>query len=338
MKLEFGSFTFSISALFIIGLVIIYFIWRKFRAQKLAAKSSVVTKKNTIAVVRVNGIILNNIESSPPLSRIHATYGDTVKERLETLAKNDKIIGCVVYFATNGGLVPGSISIAEGIEAFKKSKKPIFSFIDGISASGGVMGMVPADAIFAREGSLTGSIGIAGPTIQQFKDVTSLGDGLLGSRVDAKIDFYPLHAGEGKLFGSPFNYDNDKGRENFQEILDRSYESFLNHVAKYRNISVDSIRNAGAHIMDTTQALDVGLIDGVCTENVVLADLAKRCDLSIDDCVFKEFDQKVKPSFFDIFSSCTGYFPFVSPYKGCEDTRTYLQSQPLVAISQDLQR
>ncbi len=321
MEVTFSSFSFSISTfLIILSISIIAFFVRRRLNQRAEEKEEAAEKEipeNSIAILYVKGMILNNKEGLPsPIHPPGVTFGDNIYKKLIALSEDDRVVGCIAIFNTGGGLLPGSLQIANGIEHFRNSGKRIYALIDGLSCSGGVMGMAPAERIFSREGSFTGSIGVAGPTIPQYNQITSMGSGGLlgGDSVEANITISSLYAGKGKLFGSP-HQDNTKHElscDNFRGILDRSYEMFTKFVAKKRSIKQSDIMDFGAHVMDNHQALELGLIDSISNLAEIKEEILQACNLDESESNFHEVKHSSwkKDTFSGLFSKLLyGTFP-----------------------------
>lgn len=134
---------------------------------------------NTVLIFSVNGPILSSAQGIPRIAQQFSTFGDKVELALRAVAKNPNVIGAIARFNTPCGTILGSASIGRGIVAFKNAGKIIIAYVGEISASGGVWAMVSACHISADPHVLTGNIGVVGPTLHHYKDVTSLGSGLL---------------------------------------------------------------------------------------------------------------------------------------------------------------
>ena len=75
------------------------------------------------------------------------------------LADNDSVKALIVAIDSPGGSVAGGEGLHDAI-AHVAGKKPVVAVMGGTAASAGYMVAVPAARIFAREGTLTGSIGV----------------------------------------------------------------------------------------------------------------------------------------------------------------------------------
>ena len=126
---------------------------------------------NRLLNVELFGEILGTPPAAVPspfglFGSIGATYGYAVKQILAEAAKDDAIKGIFMHTTTPGGTIFGSMAIFEGIKKYQQDTgKPVVVFVEGISASGGIMATAGADAIYADQGSLVGSIGVNGGNV-----------------------------------------------------------------------------------------------------------------------------------------------------------------------------
>ena len=123
--------------------------------------------KNLLVSLPVEGVILGSPPqeiSASPMGWFNVTYGYSIQKALEKAAEDDQVKGIFLHVQSPGGTIFGSMAIFDGIKAFQKSTgKPVLVFIEGLSASGCVMAMVGADAIYADYGSYIGSNRCTGP-------------------------------------------------------------------------------------------------------------------------------------------------------------------------------
>src|ERR1700722_12334599 len=80
-------------------------------------------------------------------------------EAVTSLTDNDSVKALIVTINSPGGSVAGGEGLHDAI-ALVAQKKPVVAVMGGTAASAGYMVAVPAARIFAREGTLTGSIGV----------------------------------------------------------------------------------------------------------------------------------------------------------------------------------
>jgi protease-4 len=234
-----------------------------------------------LLMLRVQGPILG----TPPKDRTTAfflggfTYGYEVQQALEEAARNDEIKGVLVHLQTPGGTIFGSRAIHDGIKAYRDAtRKPVVAYIEGLSASGGVMAMVGATQIYADHGSLIGSIGVLGPQLLFFNRPVATDGGLLGSGIvtEGGIEQTMITAGRGKDLGNPFRRPTEEEVATLTRGIEHEYDQFVQHVAANRDIDPATIRDQmGAMIFDNDAAQDFGLIDGTASRGEAVGKLAE---------------------------------------------------------------
>lgn len=297
MEFTLSPFFFSISSgilYFLLSIALLAWFTRNSGKSDNYSFSDIETiDEDGVAVLNVTKPILNDPDgfSSPRfMKRKAAVFGREVEEALIDLADNPNIKGVVIKFDTPGGTIPGSKAIARGIE-YCREKKPVFAHIIGLSASGGVMSMVPATLISAEESTMIGSVGVRGPTLFYYSGVKSIGSGILGKSVEAEeIESETLSIGKGKSLGDPFAPKDEEAIESYRELLERAYDGFKSHIYRYRSeIENGSLEEIGARMLDARQAVDFGFIDMIDTERNIRESIADKIGVSVDDCKFLDF-------------------------------------------------
>ena len=119
------------------------------------------------------------------------------------------------------------------------------------------MAALATDRIFARRASITGSIGV----IYQSPNVTALLD-KLGIRME-EIKSDPLKASP-----NPFSPTSPEARAVIQDLIDDSYEWFLDLVKERRNFDEATARTlADGRVYSGDRALSVKLIDAIGSQD-----------------------------------------------------------------------
>ncbi|WKT81394.1 S49 family peptidase [Thermosynechococcus sp. PP45] len=288
--------------------------------------------RDRILRIDITGPILGspqNEEDSFFAPLVGVTYGYEVQRQLAEAAKDETIKAVFVNISTPGGTIFGSQAIAEGIRSYRAAtQKPLYAFIEGISASGGVWAMVTADRIYADHGSMIGSIGILGPSVFYYDRPTSLDNGLLMGGVTAnRIEERTLSAGRSKDIGNPFRRLTPQEIEVFQAGLEQEYSKFINHVAQARGIDPSVIRNKmGAMIFSNEQAQRYRLIDGTRSRPDTLSALASAAKLKEGEYALVRFRRDRSPLINQLFG-------VQSPPPAPETQQVWKQEQ-LCALSQ----
>lgn len=244
--------------------------------------------ENKLLSVPVNGIILGSApeeDFSFGLSDF-LTYGYDIVETLQEAAEDDSIKGIFMPFRTPGGTIFGSRAIYRAIKQYREDTgNPVVVYVEGISASGGVMAMVAANNIYADYGSLIGSIGVLGPSLTYFNKPMATDGGLFGGGIvtEGGIETTAITAGRGKDIGNPFRKPSEEEIANLMAGVNNEYENFVNHVAKNRNMEPEMIRNEmGAQIFDNKMAQTYGLIDSTQYRGEAISSLANMAKLGDD--------------------------------------------------------
>ena len=98
--------------------------------------------------------------------------GDDFIKLIRDAYEDESVKALVLRVDSGGGSAYASEIIADELEKFKESGRPIVASMGGVAASGGYYISAPADQIFAEEFTITGSIGVGGfiPTIERALD------------------------------------------------------------------------------------------------------------------------------------------------------------------------
>jgi len=243
--------------------------------------------QNYLLSLSVEGLILGSPAfDTGAMDWMGVTYGYELQEALQDAAKDENVKGIFLHMQTPGGTIFGSMAISEGIKAFQaETGKPVLAYIEGLSASGGVMSMVGADAIYADYGSMIGSIGVIGGMLTYFNKPTAIDGGLFGNGIVTKdgIEQTVISAGRGKDLGNPFRRVTAEELQTLQQNIDREYQNFVRHVAIHRKMDEKTIiEKMGAQIFDNESARSYGLIDGTLDRNDAIDKLAKLAKVGED--------------------------------------------------------
>ena len=173
-------------------------------------------------------------------------------QAVDALAADDDARALLVVIDSPGGTVAGGESLHAAI-ARVAAKKPVVAVMGSTAASAGYMVALPAARIFARESTLTGSIGVKLqlPEFSGLLDRLGIGDNSLAS---GPLKDEPSLAR--KLSGP--------GREVLQGIVADMHDQFVAMVAAGRRMEDGRVRElADGRPYTGRQALKLGLIDAI---------------------------------------------------------------------------
>src|SRR5271166_6618241 len=175
-----------------------------------------------------------------------------LNEAVTKLADNDSVKALIVAINSPGGSVAGGEGLHDAI-AHVAAAKPVVVVMGGTAASAGYMIAVPAARIFAREATLTGSIGV----------ILENGD-IAGLLAKLGITADPIVSGPLKDQPSFVRPLSPQGREVLQGIVADMYDQFVTMVAMGRHMDPDQVRKlADGRAYTGRQALKLGLVDAI---------------------------------------------------------------------------
>jgi protease-4 len=190
-----------------------------------------------VAVLRIDGIITDDEK------RVQA---------VSDLATDRRAAALVVVIDSPGGSVAGGEALHDALAEVAKAK-PVVTVMGGMAASAGYMIAVPAARIFARNATITGSIGVIMEAPEAGELLSKLG-----------INVQTLVSGPLKgqpSFTAPMT---DAGRQALQALLMNLYDQFVAMVAEGRHMSVADVRAlADGRAYTGQEALPLHLIDAI---------------------------------------------------------------------------
>ncbi|MDB5415064.1 MAG: signal peptide peptidase SppA [Rubritepida sp.] len=187
-----------------------------------------------------------------PLS---GTITDDAKllRQIESASRDPQVRAILVAIDSPGGTVAGGEGLHAALLAARAAGKPVVAVMGGTAASAGYMVALPAERIFAREATLTGSIGV----ILQSFEVSEL-MGRLGLHAES------LTSGPLKDQPSPFRPLTEQGRTSLAAVVDDMYRQFVAMVASGRHMPEEQVRAlADGRVMTGRQAVAAGLVDAI---------------------------------------------------------------------------
>jgi protease-4 len=191
------------------------------------------------------------------------TQDRKLTDRVRALGRDPAVKAVIVEINSPGGSVAGGESLHDAI-AEVAARKPVVAVMDAIAASAGYMVAVPAAHIFARQATITGSIGVLLPTVEVSGLLKTL-----GVSVD-DLTSGPLK--DQPSFTKPMT---PEGRAVMQGIVMDMYDQFVTMVAVGRHMEPDKVRAlADGRAYTGRQALKLGLIDAIGGERDARAWLA----------------------------------------------------------------
>ncbi|WP_017756119.1 signal peptide peptidase SppA [Calidifontibacillus oryziterrae] len=228
----------------------------------------------SIVVLDVNGVIQDTGEIGAFFESPTYNHRKFLK-MLQNAGEDDSVKGIIIRVNSPGGGVSESAELHDRIVDIQENySKPIYISMGSMAASGGYYISAPADKIFASPETLTGSLGVIMQGINYAQLAEKYG-----------VKFETIKSGEHKDIMSPTREITDEERRILQEMVDNSYEGFVDVIVNGRNMSPDKVREiADGRIYDGRQAKELGLIDefGYLDETIAaMKDLEEVGDVSV---------------------------------------------------------
>ena len=271
-------------------------------------------KESNIALIIASGSIIDG--SSGPAT----IAGDDFIKLIRKAYRDESVKALVLRVDSGGGSAYASEVIADELEKFKQSGRPIVASMSSVAASGGYYISAPADKIFANHTTITGSIGVGGfiPTFERALDQIGIHeDGY--STVD--------------LTTSLFKTLTEKDKEIMQMGVDDIYIKFITKVAEGRSMSVEEVDAiARGRVWIGEKALEIGLVDELGDiEDAILA-AAELAELEEDNYGVKVILREDQGFGFAFpiatkFKSLLEYFGFTFASKSYQPVLNWLQQQ-----------
>jgi protease-4 len=170
-----------------------------------------------IAVIHLDGLILEGL-----LGYVH--------KEIDQAARDKNVKAVVLRVNSPGGSVTASDDLyrrlrelVHGSSLKDTPAKTLVASFGSLAASGGYYAAMPAQVLFAERSTLTGSIGV----FASLPNVKKLAD-------DVGVKVNVIKAGEIKDSGSPFKDMTPKEQQVWQDLIDHSYQQFLQVVEEGR--------------------------------------------------------------------------------------------------------
>ena len=215
-----------------------------------------------VAEVSVAGPISRSEGGSPLASGPIGAAADRLVEQIERADADSSAEALLVHLNTPGGEIVPSEDIKLAAERFEG---PTIAYATDTCASGGYWIASGCDEIWARNGSIVGSIGVIGSRVNAADLADRLG-----------IEYEQLTAGEFKDAGVPLKELEEDEREYLQGIVDDYYNQFVENVAARRELEPAEVRDTEARVYLGEEAAEIGLVDELGTREDITGRLEEQ--------------------------------------------------------------
>ncbi|MBR6163027.1 signal peptide peptidase SppA [bacterium] len=221
---------------------------------------NIISTDAKVGVIDLQGVIENSAKSE--LFSMDYSASNALKS-LRSAVDDNSVKGIILRINSPGGTVAMSQNINEEVMRVR-ANKPVIVLIEDMAASGGYYIACAGDRIIAKEGSLTGSIGVIFSTFDLHK--------LMQDKLF--INSNVIKSGRFKDIGSSYREMTNDEKTLLQDIVDDSYEQFISaivngrvnrddkYTAEKTHLTENKLREiADGRIFTGSQAKKLGLVD-----------------------------------------------------------------------------
>lgn len=229
--------------------------------QEAMGEDNLYETAGAVAVVFAEGDIVDGESDT-------AVGGDTVARELRLLRQDPDVDAVVLRVNSPGGSAFASEAILREMRLLKEAKPVVVSMGD-LAASGGYWISCMADEIWARPGTITGSIGVFG----MFPNAAGLLE-------QVGVSPQTVKTGEHADMDSLWRRKTEAELALFQDEVDSIYEAFLDRVTEGRGLERAAVHEiAQGRVWSGTTARELGLIDQLGGLEQAIASAADRASL-----------------------------------------------------------
>lgn len=231
--------------------------------------SGQLSRGDAVGIIRIEGAITGDASSGWSSTE---TSTDEVLAAIREAASRDDIKAVVLRINSPGGSAVAAQEIGIELDKLRAKGKPVITSMGDTCASGGYWIACSTDYIMANSTTMTGSIGV----IMQLTNLEGL-FGKLGISQEA------IKSGEYKDIGSSSRQLKPEERQLLQDMVQDSYQQFVDQVAKGRQGRIDQAKLlsiADGRVLTGKQAQAYGLVDGLGNYYDAVREAQSRANLA----------------------------------------------------------
>lgn len=187
---------------------------------------------------------------------------------LEYVKNKRKVAGLILIINSEGGDANSSEILYKKVQKIVE-KKPVYSVIESIGASGAYWIASPSSRIYAMDTSLVGSIGV----ISMMPNVS----GLL-EKIGVVVEVNKI--GEFKDMTSPFKETTPEGRERIMKIMQATFDKFRDEVKKNRKVPDEKDNDVfNGQVFSARDSKENGLVDMIGDASQAADDMSEALSI-----------------------------------------------------------
>jgi protease IV len=218
--------------------------------QKLSRKPDLSITEPTIAIVHIDGAIVDGDSSVGGLTGEPTVGSRTIRNALESLIDEPLVRGVIVRIDSPGGSATASEMIWQGIRRVA-AVKPVWTSVGDMAASGGYYCAVAGDRVFVNRASIVGSIGVVGGKVA-----------MRGLYDHLEVNVVPRARGPRAAMLSTLEPWTDAERALVREKMGRTYDLFTRRVSAGRK-GIDLSTTAEGRLFTGDKAVALAMADDI---------------------------------------------------------------------------
>jgi signal peptide peptidase SppA len=229
-----------------------------------AAGRPVPPSSGLVAVLPLYGVIAQRSSMVNQTSGPRGTSTEAFGQAFDVAMGNDQVSALVLDIDSPGGTINGVQELYSKILNARGTKR-IVAVASGMAASAAYWIASAADEIAVTPSGEVGSIG-----------VYTVHSDLSGMMAAEGVKQTIVKAGKYKAEGHPSQPLDEGATAAMQERVDEAYGTFVNAVAKGRDVSVSDVRSGygEGRIVSASKAKELGMVDRIATLDEVIGRLA----------------------------------------------------------------
>lgn len=261
------------------------------RITKMLAKPAPGAVRDTIAVVHIDGAIVDGESTDGGLLGEASVGSATIRDTLADLEDDAKVHGVIVRINSPGGSAIASESIWLGLRRLAELK-PVWVSVGSMAASGGYYLAVAGDVVYVTPSSIVGSIGVVGGKMA-----------LAVAYEKLRIHIVPRSRGPLATVMGALNPWSEAERELVRVRMTETYDLFVSRVKAGRK-GIDISKTAEGRLFVGEAAVALKMADRIGGIEDAIGALA--AELSLKKGAYDVVDYPAPKSFEEMLK---GYFP-----------------------------
>jgi len=234
---------------------------------------------NGVAIIPVHGVLINRFAYSWG----YVTGYNFIRAQYKAALGDDDVKLIVFDCNSYGGMVAGCFETVDMIFD-GRDEKPSLAMVDSNSYSACYAIASSATRMVVVPSAGVGSIGVVAMHMNIGEMLKEFG-----------IEITFIFAGAHKVDGNPYEKLPEDVKKNIQTSINKSYATFVNSVARNRNLSAQVVKDTEARTYDADDALSLGLIDAVQTPSTAVAAYLDELSGSEDNQEFEMSKEQTQP-------------------------------------------